>query len=102
MCWIFVVMGRCLNVSAVTCWLIGARDWLVSQFPTHLKPMLLGQVVKYYSKVQVKQILITLGGEFEHDNGKTILYRPLIVPLNDEDGESAYLLGAVNCKVKEE
>jgi len=66
------------------------------------KTMLLGQALKYYSKVQVKQIPITLGGEFEHDNGKTILYRSLIAPLNNEDGESAYLLGAVNCKEKEE
>jgi hypothetical protein len=62
---------------------------------------LLGQAIKYYSKVQVKQIPITLGGEFTNDKGEDILYRSLIAPLSDEDGESCYLLGAANCKVKE-
>lgn len=62
---------------------------------------LLGQAVKYYSKVQIKQIPITLGGEFDHENGKTILYRSLIAPLRDDDGEDGYLLGAANCKDKD-
>lgn len=63
---------------------------------------LLGQAIKYYSKVQIKQIPITLGGEFVHENGDTILYRSLIAPLrDDEDGEDSYLLGAANCKVKD-
>lgn len=63
---------------------------------------LLGQAIKYYTKVQIKQIPITLGGEFDHENGETILYRSLIAPLRDEDGEDSYLLGAANCKVKDE
>ncbi len=62
---------------------------------------LLGQAVKYYSKVQIKQIPITLGGEFAHENGSTILYRSLIAPLRDDDGEDSYLLGAANCKAKD-
>jgi len=62
---------------------------------------LLGQAIKYYSKVQIKQIPITLGGEFVHENGDTILYRSLIAPLRDGDGEESYLLGAANCKVKD-
>ena len=63
---------------------------------------LLGQAVKYYSKVQIKEIPITLGGEFTHDNGKVILYRSIIAPLCDESGEVGFLLGAANCMVKEE
>jgi hypothetical protein len=62
---------------------------------------LLGQAIKYYSKVQIKQIPITLGGEFNHENGTTILYRSLIAPMRDEDGGDSYLLGAANCKVKD-
>ncbi len=63
---------------------------------------LLGQAVKYYSKVMVKRIPITLGGEFTHDSGETVLYRSLIAPLSDENADNSYLLGAANCKVKEE
>jgi len=62
---------------------------------------LLGQAVKYYSKVHIKQIPITLGGEFKHDNGDTILYRSIIMPVCDDDGDVRYLLGAANCKVKD-
>ncbi|MBC8267186.1 MAG: hypothetical protein H8E36_00365 [Rhodospirillaceae bacterium] len=62
---------------------------------------LLGQAIKYYSKVQVKQIPITLGGEFNHENGSTILYRSLIAPMRDKDGGDSFLLGAANCKVKD-
>ena len=63
---------------------------------------LLGQATRYYSKVMMKQIPITLGGEFVDDEGKTILYRSLIAPMADEDGESSFLLGAANCKVQGE
>ncbi len=72
---------------------------VVSDTPTQT---LLGQAIKYYSKVQIKQIPITLGGEFVHENGQTILYRSLITPLrDDENGEDSFLLGAANCKVKD-
>ncbi len=62
---------------------------------------LLGQAIRYYSKVQIKQIPITLGGEFTHDNGDIILYRSIIMPVRDNDGDDRYLLGAANCKLKE-
>lgn len=62
---------------------------------------LLGQATRYYSKVMMKQIPITLGGEFIDNKGNAILYRSLIAPLSDESGESSYLLGAANCKVEE-
>ena len=69
----------------------------VSEIPENT---VLGQAVKYFSRVQVKQIPITLGGEFEHANGDTILYRSIIMPACDSDGENRYLIGAANCKVK--
>ncbi|NQU56113.1 MAG: hypothetical protein HQ513_02685 [Rhodospirillales bacterium] len=77
---------------------------LIGEPVSDTPPMtLLGQATKYYSKVQIKQIPITLGGEFAHENGDTILYRSLIAPMrDDEDGGDSYLLGAANCKVKDE
>ena len=63
---------------------------------------LIGEAVKYYSRVMVKRIPITLGGEFKNDDGQTILYRSLIAPLSDNDGESCFLLGAANSKIQEE
>ncbi len=70
----------------------------ISQVPQNT---VLGHAIKYYSRVQVKQIPITLGGEFEHANGDTILYRSIIMPAQDSDGDDRYLIGAANCKVKE-
>lgn len=61
---------------------------------------LLGQAVKYFSRVQVKQIPITLGGEFVHANGDTILYRSIIMPARDSEDVDRYLIGAANFKVK--
>lgn len=62
---------------------------------------LLGQAVKYYRRVQDKQIPITIGGEFEHANGDTILYRSIIMPARDSEDEDGFLIGAANCKVKD-
>lgn len=63
---------------------------------------LIGEAIKYYSRIMVKRIPMTLGGEFKNDKGETILYRSLIAPLSDDDGEMSFLLGAANCKVQEE
>ncbi|HER25540.1 MAG TPA: hypothetical protein ENI69_00360 [Rhodospirillales bacterium] len=62
---------------------------------------LLCHAAKYFSRVQVKQIPITLGGEFEHTNGDTILYRSIIMPTCDDDGAMRFLIGAANCKSKD-
>lgn len=69
----------------------------ISEIPDNT---LLGQAVKYFNRVQDKQIPITLGGEFEHANGDVILYRSIIMPAQDGYGEDRYLIGAANCKVK--
>jgi len=62
---------------------------------------LLQQASRYFDKVMTKKVPITLGGEFTHANGATILYRSIIVPLRG-GGENTYvLLGAANSKVKE-
>jgi len=63
---------------------------------------LLGQAAHYFSRVQVKQIPITRGGEFTHNSGDVILYRSIIMPLLDSEGEDRFLVGAANFKVKEE
>jgi len=61
----------------------------------------LGQAVKYYRRVQDKQIPITIGGEFEHANGDVILYRSIIMPARGGDDDDHYLIGAANYKVKD-
>jgi len=63
---------------------------------------LLDQASRYYKKILSKKVPITLGGEFTKDNGDTILYRSIIVPLSDEGAAVNLLLGAANCKVKED
>ncbi len=63
---------------------------------------LLHQASLYHDKVLAKKVPITLGGEFTHAHGGTILYRSIIVPLRGDGGDAGLLLGAANCKVKEE
>ena len=62
---------------------------------------LLGQASRNYGRVQSKQIPITLGSEFVHENGDTILYRSIIMPAQDHENDSRHLIGAANFKVKD-
>ena len=48
-----------------------------------------------------KKIPTTLGGNFVNGKGQTVLYRSVIAPLNDGQGNVGFLLGAANCKVKD-
>lgn len=70
----------------------------VSQTP---EGTLLSQAVRYYDKVLGRKVPITLGGEFTHARGDTILYRSIILPVSGGSGTVDRLLGAANCKVKE-
>ncbi len=63
---------------------------------------LLGQAMRYYKKILGKKVPITLGGEFTKADGTKILYRSIIVPLSDDGNSVNLLLGAANCKVKED
>ena len=63
---------------------------------------LLGQAVHYYKKIMAKNIPITLGGEFVNTTGQSILYRSVIMPCLADTGEDRFMLGAANCKVKDE
>ncbi len=63
---------------------------------------LLGQAMRYYKKILGKKVPITLGGEFTKTDGAKILYRSIIVPLSDDGNSVNLMLGAANCKVKEE
>ena len=74
--------------------LIGAT---VSRVPTMT---LLGQASKNYTKVLEKSVPFSLGGEFQNNEGVTVLYRSCILPVRDTDGYVSHLLGAANCKKK--
>ncbi|MBL6958150.1 MAG: PAS domain-containing protein [Rhodospirillales bacterium] len=63
---------------------------------------LLSQAIRYRDKVQAKTVPITLGGEFTDANGDVILYRSVILPLSEGDGFINALIGAANCKKKED
>ncbi len=66
------------------------------------KGTLLAQAVGYYGKVLSKKVPITTGGEFRHVQGGTVLYRSIMLPLSGGGGTIDFLLGAANCKKKEE
>lgn len=74
--------------------LIGAT---VSRVPENT---LLGQASKNYRKVLDKSVPFSLGGEFQNNEGVTVLYRSVILPVRDTDGYVSHLLGAANCKKK--
>jgi hypothetical protein len=59
---------------------------------------LLGQALSYYPRVLARAIPITLGGEFVNREGRTVLYRSIIMPLGEGDGRIPSLLGGANCR----
>lgn len=61
---------------------------------------LLGQAAKNYAKVLDKAVPFSLGGEFQNNEGVTVLYRSVILPVRDTDGYVSHLIGAANCKKK--
>ncbi len=63
---------------------------------------LLEQAVGIYAEVLARKVPITRGGEFEHVQGGTVLYRSIILPLSENQGTIGFLLGAANSKTKDE
>ena len=63
---------------------------------------LLEQAVGIYDEVLARKVPITRGGEFEHVQGGTVLYRSIVLPLSEGQGTIDFLLGAANFKIKDE
>ncbi len=63
---------------------------------------LLEQAVGIYDEVLARKVPITRGGEFEHVQGGTVLYRSIILPLSEGQGTIDSLLGAANSRTKDE
>ena len=62
---------------------------------------LVKEALGYYARVMSKKVPITLGGDFVNGKDQTVLYRSIIAPLDDGEGNVGFLLGAANCKVKD-
>ena len=60
---------------------------------------LIKEALGYYARVVAKKVPITIGGDFVSGKDQTILYRSIITPLDDGEGNLGFLLGAANCKV---
>ncbi len=63
---------------------------------------LLEQAVGFYDEVLARKVPITRGGEFEHVQGGTVLYRSIVLPLSEGQGTIDFLLGAANSRTKDE
>jgi hypothetical protein len=59
---------------------------------------LLGQAASYHRQVLARGIPITLGGQFVNREGRTVLYRSILLPLGEGGGQIMALLGGVNCR----
>lgn len=66
--------------------------------PTQVPPTRLGQAAKNFRQAVLKKAPVTSGGVFEHPNGKTILFRSILLPLSDDDRVFNYVLGAVSSR----
>ena len=62
---------------------------------------LVKEALGYYARVVAKKVPITLGGDFVDGKDRTVLYRSIIAPLGDGEGNVGFLLGAANCKVED-
>ena len=63
---------------------------------------LLAQAVGRYHSVLAKKVPMTTSGEFRHVHGGTVLYRSILLPLSAGRGTIDFLLGAANCRKKDE
>lgn len=59
---------------------------------------LLGQASSYHRQVLARGIPITLGGQFINREGRTVLYRSILLPLGEGGGQLTALLGGANCR----
>jgi hypothetical protein len=59
---------------------------------------LLGQAASYHRQVLARGIPITLGGQFVNREGRTVLYRSILLPLGEGEGRVMALLGGANCR----
>ncbi len=85
----------------------GRTDWLrivmaIEELLAKERPegTLLEQAVGIYDEVLARKVPITRGGEFEHVQGGTVLYRSIILPLSEGQGTIDFFLGAANSKTK--
>jgi len=58
--------------------------------------------VRFHAKVLKRKVPITLGDSFVDNQGRTILYRSIILPTSSDGRTIDYLLCAANSKVAEE
>ena len=59
---------------------------------------LLGQAASYHRQVLARGIPITLGGQFVNPEGRTVLYRSILLPLGEDGGRITALFGGANCR----
>lgn len=62
----------------------------------------LRQTIDYYDEVLEKNAPVTLGNEIIDENGDTLMYRSIILPLSDNKEDVNYLLCAASWKKKED
>ncbi len=71
------------------------RDVRVSEVPVN---SLAERSASYYREVIEKAVPISRGGEFRKEDGTTVLYRGVILPMSDDGETITGLLGAANCR----
>lgn len=59
---------------------------------------LIEHAASYYQEVLARSVPISRGGEFRKYDGKTVLYRSIILPMSDDGKTISGLLGAANCR----
>jgi hypothetical protein len=60
---------------------------------------LLGGACRYYADVIRRRVPISIGGTLAHRDGRTLVYRSIIVPLAEDGASLTHLLGAANFRV---
>ena len=59
---------------------------------------LIGASTSFLPEVLKREVPITRGGEFVKEDGVTVLYRSILLPMSDDGETMSGLLGAANCR----
>lgn len=90
----FVYVGASLQISSWP----SAENALVAHCPDD---SMLGLTSSHWKEIVERGVPVTRGGVGQHEGG-AVLYRSILVPLVDDDGHIAVIMGAANWRMVEE
>lgn len=90
---VFRYVGKSLAATSG----VGESDFTLDQVPPD---SLLGYATRNVPEVLTQQVPVIRSGEFENQDGETVMYRSILLPLSQDQTAVNWVVGGARCKVK--